>query len=342
MAETRENPGRALEVKLTKFAPQIQSRLPVGRGLRAEAIIGTAVSIYRESSDLQVCSETSLLAAVVQCAELGLSFSKALGYAYLIPFAKQATLVLGYRGLLKLAMNNPRVMDAEAHIVRELDFFDFEYGSSKFLKHKPAKAPPMEYKPGRPADVVAYYALVRYRGGGLAFNSMSADEVEAHRVRFCCKSSRQTKQWLSNYEAMGRKTPIRALAKDMPLSPELETAMALDTYADAQQSQGLEAKYALNELVLSESRSDRLAAELGATDAPAAGTPLEDAGDGSHEPEAFDPSKVNPKLLAALQATGLRWVEVSRAAKFPPGTAMGELTSQQVGVALEAIERQTM
>ena len=61
------------------------------------------------------CTRESLLACIVQCAQLGLEPDGLLGQAYLIPFYNgrknryECQLIVGYKGLLKLARQSAEI-----------------------------------------------------------------------------------------------------------------------------------------------------------------------------------------------------------------------------------------
>lgn len=142
-------------------------------------------------------------------AQLGLEPGP-LGEAYLVPFGRKVTFIAGYRGLIKLAWQSGQVRTISAHVVREGDEFSFSYGLNPDLHHRPAL---------RDRGVaVAAYAAATLTNGGSAFEVMALDEVE--RVRGRSQSSKAG-PWVTDWDEMARKTPLRRLAKWLPLSTTL-------------------------------------------------------------------------------------------------------------------------
>jgi len=69
---------------------------------------------------------------------------------------------------------------------------------------------------------------------------MFKEEIE--KIRKTSKAAKSSfSPWNTHYEEMARKTAIRRIAKYLPLSPELATAVSIDERADiGKQSQDLE------------------------------------------------------------------------------------------------------
>lgn len=213
---------------------QIAMALP--KHLTAERMIRMATTTITRNPELLECTPVSVCGAVIQAAELGLELSGPLGQAYLVPFynknigKKEAQFQVGYRGLIQLAYRSGRVKTFNAHAVHQNDYFDFAYGTDSFLKHKPADKDR--------GEITHVYAVVLTVDGGQDFEVMSADDVEQHRKRYS-KQKSQYSPWETAWEEMAKKTPLRRLAKRVPMSIELTKAAALDEYAEHEVAQDL-------------------------------------------------------------------------------------------------------
>ena len=75
----------------------------------------------------------SFIAALMNAAQLGLEPNTPLGQAYLIPYKNKGILEcqfqIGYKGMIDLAYRTGQVQMIQAQIVREHDFFEYQYGS---------------------------------------------------------------------------------------------------------------------------------------------------------------------------------------------------------------------
>lgn len=180
-------------------------------------IVGVAMS---RTPLLLQCDPMTVLNSVMTLAELGLSPGP-LGDAYLIPFKNGKTqryecqLIIGYRGMVTLARRSGQISTITAEVVREGDEWEFELGLDAKLRHVPkAKAD---------ATIRLAYALVKFKDGSHQICVMTKDEIDGIRRRSRAAGSGP---WVSDYAEMAKKTVIRRLCKLLPLTPELETAIA--------------------------------------------------------------------------------------------------------------------
>jgi recombination protein RecT len=187
-----------------------------GTALNPERFTRVALTVIRQSSKLQSCRPESLLGALMTSAQLGLEPGP-LGEAYLVPFGDQVTFIPGYRGLLKLAWNSGQLKHISARVVYDGDQFDYAYGLHPDLTHKPGR--------GDRGGITDVYACAVLLDGGAEFEVLSVAEVEAIRAR-----SRAAKggPWVTDWDAMARKTAIRQLAKWLPMTTTLNRAIAAE------------------------------------------------------------------------------------------------------------------
>lgn len=95
------------------------------------------------NAQLQKCTANSLMAAVLNVANIGLTLNPAMKLAYLIPRYDRATggmvacLEPSYQGLSKLMTDTGSVRNIIANVVYENDEFDLIYGTEQKLIHRP-------------------------------------------------------------------------------------------------------------------------------------------------------------------------------------------------------------
>ncbi len=185
--------------------------------LDADRLARIAFTTIRNNAQLARCSPESLLGGLMTCAQLGLEPGP-LGHAYFVPFKNEVTFMLGYKGMIELALRSGKIVSLIAREVYEHDEFDVTYGLEDALKHKPRIL-------GDRGRVVAYYAVAKLVGGGHAFVVLSRDDVEKIRKRSRAKDSGP---WQTDYDAMAKKTCIRRLFTYLPASVEIAQALAQD------------------------------------------------------------------------------------------------------------------
>lgn len=162
----------------------------------------------------------SIIQALMRCAELGLEPNTDLGHAYLIPFQTgrgqdrhlELQFIIGYKGILKLAAESGNLKTIDVREVYENDHFEVEYGTgpNAGIVHRPALT-------GDRGEVYCYYGVVRFHDGGFYFLHMTRADIEARRQR-SATGSRDKGPWKTDYDAMARKTVVRAMAPYMRLA----------------------------------------------------------------------------------------------------------------------------
>ncbi len=204
---------------------QIAKSLPANT-MTPEYFSRVVLTLCQKNTGLMDCNPASLIGAVMQSAQLGLSPDSVLGEAYFLPFKGIVTFVPGYRGLIKLAYQSEQIAKISARVVRKGDDFTFSYGLKEKLEHVP-KAPLTE-------PLTHVYATGKIKGGEVNFLVMTREEVEAVRARSPSARSGRSSPWQSDYDAMAMKTALRRLCKTLPtsVSPRFQKALALDEQAE--------------------------------------------------------------------------------------------------------------
>ncbi len=230
LAVRRENGGVATNTLADQIrAMQSQYQLAMPRGTEAAQLVRDALTAVRVNQKLAECEPSSVLGSLMTCAQLGLR-PGVLGHAWLLPFwdskarTNKAQLVIGYQGIIELAMRSGRISSLIARTVYANDEFDVDYGLADSLVHKPNLF-------GDRGDPIAFYAIAKFTSGGHAFVVMTMSEMLHYRQQHAKARTREGKifgPWVDNFEGMAQKTCIRQLAKYMPKSTELATALVAD------------------------------------------------------------------------------------------------------------------
>lgn len=201
--------------------PAFARALP--RTMAPERFARVVLTECKKNPRLLGADPMTLLGAVMSAAQLGLEPGP-LGHAYLVPRKNKArgidevTLILGYQGLIDLALRSGRVESIHAEVVRDADEFDFAYGTGAFLRHRPSLE--------TAGAVVAVYAVAQLPGGGSTFRVLGMDEVARRRGRSSAPEDKGP--WSTDFDAMARKSAVRALAPYLPKSIEFAQAVRLD------------------------------------------------------------------------------------------------------------------
>lgn len=217
---------------LENYRDQFTSMLPSTAGIGVDKIMSTAIEAAGGNSAVLQCSGLSVVSAVKQACEFGLTFSRAFGQAYLVPFKGKCELIIGYRGLLDLARRatgGEVTMDSE--VVYSSDEFSVEKGTATKIYHKINHTAPRKDE-----DIIGAYFVATYPDGRQMVEWMSRDEINLIRARSKSATSGKPSPWSTDLPAMCRKTVIKRGIKYLPMSSEkarlLEKAIEHDIITD--------------------------------------------------------------------------------------------------------------
>lgn len=206
---------------LKSMEGEIKNALP--SYLPVEKFIRTALTAINSNPKLASCSQESLLAAIMNSAQLGLEFNTPLGEAYLIPYGNKVNFQLGYQGLLKLAYNTGQFKRITAREVRENEDFDINYGTGE-ISHKPCLT-------GDSGDVIGYYAIYQTKDGGQDVFYFSKADAERYGKTF--SQSYNSGPWKTNFDAMAKKSALIQVLKYAPKAIESQTLVQATNFDNA-------------------------------------------------------------------------------------------------------------
>lgn len=217
-AQRKQDTVRGL---LKSMEGEIKNALPAY--LPVEKFIRTALTAINSNPKLASCSQESLLAAIMNSAQLGLEFNTPLGEAYLIPYGNKVNFQLGYQGLLKLAYNTGQFKRITAREVRENEDFDINYGTGE-ISHKPCLT-------GDSGDVIGYYAIYQTKDGGQDVFYFSKADAERYGRTF--SQSYNSGPWKTNFDAMAKKSALIQVLKYAPKAIESQTLVQATNFDNA-------------------------------------------------------------------------------------------------------------
>jgi recombination protein RecT len=200
-----------------EFRKKVESCIHSGMNL--EKFFTLAAEEYRKSSNLAACTKQSINQGLLEAATLGVYVGT--DEAYLVAYKvkdkpyKEAQLVLGYRGILKILY---RAGLKTIHIGMIYENDDFSYGvvnNQVRLDHKPV----WNGDKGRPTGV---YAIATLENDYKYIEVMNQQDLEM--VKESSHSPKKEFLWRNFEEEMAKKSVIRRLIKRIPVenySPEI-------------------------------------------------------------------------------------------------------------------------
>lgn len=212
---------------LQRYKSSIAGVLP--QHLTPERMINIAHKAIYRSPKLTQCTPLSLINSIIEVSKLGLEVGRT---AHLVPFKDQATVIIDYKGMIELAHRSVKVASLPMKAVYENDFFEYAEGTTRYIKHTPAKE-----KRGK---IIAAYAIVNFKGGGFDFEVVLPEDIAIIKKR-SAGARKSDSPWNTDDEPMmWCKSAMRRIAKRIPQCPELQKAAYLDELAEAGIKQGID------------------------------------------------------------------------------------------------------
>lgn len=203
--------------------PEIQKVLP--SVISPQQFLRLTLNAIQSTPHLMECTMPSFYGAVMQCAQLGLK-PNVNGEAYLIPFKNnkkggvyECQFIVGYKGLMLLARRSGEVANIDAQTVYENDEFDLSYGFDPMLVHKP-------YLKGDRGKPVGFYATVMLKDGGKSAHYMTVEDAQKYGKRY--SKAYNNSPWMTDFEAMAKKSCLRQVLKYAPMSTDVDGAIRTD------------------------------------------------------------------------------------------------------------------
>jgi len=217
---------KTLQALLKQQEKQFAMVLPKTLGI--DRFIRITISTVVQNPKLLQCDQKTFLRSLLVLASLGLEPGGPLGLAHLVPFwnSRENRLdcqpIVDYKGYIALAHNSKEVGRITAHIIYEKEQWSFSDGD--VVIHRPL--PPSE----RGEKKIMVYAKAYDRAGVLiAQEYLWAEEVEATKAKALAnKKNTAANPWVLYEEAMWRKSPVRKIAKWMPMAAEMQKAARIE------------------------------------------------------------------------------------------------------------------
>lgn len=196
---------------------QFKKALP--KYMTTDRFVRMAITAINSNPLIAEGSQSSVFAAMMNSAQLGLEFNTPLGEAYLIPYENkkkgivEINFQVGYQGLLKLAYNTGQFKRITAREVKANEEFEINYGTGE-ISHKPCLT-------GEGGDVIGYYAIYQTKDGGQDVFYMSKEDARAYGLRYSIPFSQFNKgPWVDNFDAMAKKSALIQVLKYAPRATE--------------------------------------------------------------------------------------------------------------------------
>lgn len=186
--------------------------------LTPDSVTRVALTAMGKNQKLLACTQGSILQSLIDCAAYGLVPNSTTNEAHLVPYADICVLIVGFKGLIKMATNTGLVSHVEVSNVFANDVFKVIKGLDKNLVHEPARSNPGEY--------IGSYAVVVFTSGIKDFEYISREEGLEHGKKYSKNFPRGDSPWKRDEQSMITKTAVRRVLKYVPMSPASEKLLS--------------------------------------------------------------------------------------------------------------------
>ena len=223
-----------LTAYLTQDAVKDQIAKVVG-GKDGQRFITAIISAVNTNSQLQQCTNPSILSAALLGESLKLSPSATLGHYYMVPYKDKekgmvAQFQLGYKGYIQLAIRSGMYKKLNVLAIKEGELVRFDPLNEEIEVNLIQDEEARENTP-----TVGYYAMFEYTNGFRKAIYWSKTKMEKHALRYSqgYKSDKKNKTeytfWSKDFDGMAYKTMLRQLiSKWGIMSIDMQTAMEKD------------------------------------------------------------------------------------------------------------------
>lgn len=199
---------------------RVQAHLPEGwtPEIAKRSLMAVLQTDKQNGGKIAACTPESLTLALLQAASYGLQLDTS--DAYIIPYGKEATLSIGWQGLVKLAKRAGEVRDIEAEVVYEGERCIVARGTDP-SRHGIVH----ELSLDRGGEVIGVYALITLSDGSKTFEYASKADIDEARKASKASNSPAWRNW---YGEMAKKFVIRRSLKRFSLDDTAARAIARD------------------------------------------------------------------------------------------------------------------
>lgn len=197
---------------------QIRKALPAH--MSAERMARIAMTALTRTPKLAECTQASFFKCLLDLSSWGLEPDGR--HAHLIPYSKECTLILDYKGIVALAYRSGFVKNIHSDVVHAGDTFAYSLG--RVQQHTPWDYR-LDEKPSVRGEMVAAYCIVEMKDEAVHHEVMTKQEIDAIKNR---SRAGNNGPWVTDYAQMARKTVFRRASKWLPLSAEIQEAFERD------------------------------------------------------------------------------------------------------------------
>lgn len=228
----------ANEIKKYMKQDAIMKNLEETLGRNANSLVTSALTAVSNNYQLKDATPESVYASLMKAAALNLTVDPNLGLAYLVPYKNnsqrvtEAQLQIGYKGLVQLSLRSGQIKSINTGVIYKSEFLGFNKITGEF-KIDDSIIPDEEND-----EVAGYFACITLINGGEMKQFMPISKIIAHASKYSKSYQNDQKlspnekwkasPWTTDFDAMAEKTVLKNVLKFVPMSLDMQEAIAAD------------------------------------------------------------------------------------------------------------------
>lgn len=175
-------------------------------GKAGQRFISSIVSAVAATPQLQKCNFDTLLSGALLGESLKLSPSPQLGQYYLVPFGSNAQFILGYKGMIQLAIRSGMYKKLNVLSIKEGELIRYDPLNEEIEVNLIDDEVQREN-----AETIGYYAMFEYTNGFRKSLYWSKEKMKNHGKTYSKSFDKSSSFWQKDFDVMAYKTMLRQL-----------------------------------------------------------------------------------------------------------------------------------
>jgi recombination protein RecT len=219
METTIQTTKKTFPIKEYFAAPSVKAKFEEMLGKRAPQFITSVLQIASSNAILKDADPASIYNAAATAATLDLPLNNNLGWAYIVPYGKQAQFQMGYKGFIQLAQRSGKFKSISVCPAYDGD-------TDEDIRARLFGIVPVKPKSDIIAGYVSGFVLIN---GFEKTLYMTIETIKKHGQKYSQTFKRGSGLWATDFESMATKTVLKQLlSKFAPLSIDMQTAVQAD------------------------------------------------------------------------------------------------------------------
>jgi len=209
-----------LAIKDFMSKSSVQAKFNEILGQKSKGFVTSVLQVVNNNKLLANADPQSIMNSAMMGACLDLPINNNLGYAYIVPYGREAQFQIGVKGFVQLAQRTGQYKAINAITVYENQFVSYNSLTEELE---------CDFTIDGQGEIKGFCAFFKLMNGFEKTVYWSVQKVKSHGAKFSKTFNHSNGVWTTNFESMGQKTVLKnALSKWGILSIEMQNAIISD------------------------------------------------------------------------------------------------------------------